>query len=279
MSHMRIEHVIRRLPTVLPFRPRLKILPLDRNGWLDQEDQAPCRSDHSPAEPPMENGEDRYVRTWREHIPHTGRRPPQKGVANFRGSTTDAAGREIVHESTMERATSTIALADRRIARLQSQVGPVDHLDGDGKAKHPVFDFLAEDETGRTLAIAVKPKRKRLSSGIDETIAMVRQQRPDFGDEVRVWTEEQLPRYAEHNAGLILRSRKLRNDDDVAELKHLTGKLVGVVHIGHLVRHAKCGRARAFAAIVNLIDDGALVAVSRGRIRPELTVRLAGGRS
>lgn len=274
-TNTHIKHSIRRLPAMLPIRPRLETLPFDKNGWVDHEDVPVSHFNHPPTASQVDDGKDRYVRTWKEHVPHTGRRPPQKGVANFRGSTTDTERREIVHESTWERAASTIALADKRIARLQSQVGPVHHLGEDGKEKRPVFDFLATGETHGSVAIAVKPGRKRLSSGIDDTIAMVRKQRPDFCDEVQVWTEEQLPRCAEHNAGLILRSRKLRNYDDVAELRQFVDRIVGVVHVGHLLRRAQCGRARAFTAIVNLIDDGTLVAVDRERIRPELRVRPA----
>ena len=261
-----------RLPTALPIRPRLRVLPFDKNGWLNQDGTAAPRSDHSPTAPPAVD-ETRFARVWKDHIPHTGRRPPQKGVANFRGFTTDANGREIVLESTLEQAAAAIAFADRKIARLQSQVGPVHHIDKDGKEKRPIFDFLATGVDGQSLAIAIKPGRKRISSGIDDTIAAIRKQRPDFGDEAKVWTEEQLPRCAEHNAGLILRSRKLRNDVDVSAMRELAKKTHGAFPLGHLLSVCRAD-ARSFAAAVNLIDEGVLVAVEPGRIRPELKVRL-----
>ena len=264
-----------RLPTDLPFRLRLETMPFDKNGYVDPEDAMAPRSDHSPTAPPVGHDQHRFDRLWQEHAPHTGRRPPQKGVANFRGSTVDADGHEIVLESTLEHAASLIMRADRTVAMVQSQVGPVHYVDDKSKERRPVFDFLATSASGKDLAIAVKPSRRRAASGIDDTIAMVRKQRPDFGDEVAVWTEEQLPRCAEHNAGLVLRSRKLRNDDDVDELKQLAGTTLGVVHVGHLAQHAKCGYARAFTAIINLIDDGVIEAFDPGRIRPELRVRLA----
>lgn len=261
-----------RLPTALPVRPRLKVLPFDKNGWLSQDGTSAPRSDHSPTAPPVD--ETRFTQVWKEHVPHTGRRPPQKGVANFRGSMVDSSGREIVLESTLEQAAAAITLADRKIARLKSQVGPVHYVDDDEKEKRPVFDFLATAPSGKALAIAVKPSRKRISSGIDDTIAAVRKQRPDFGDEVAVWTEEQMPRCAEHNAGLILRSRKLRNDVDVAAMRQVAEKTLGAFPLGHLMRSCGAG-ARGFAAAVTLIDEGVLVPVERGRIRPELKVRLA----
>lgn len=271
---MRTNSIRLLLPTALPIRPRLKVQPFDVNGWLDQHEAAAPRSDHSSTAPPVEEDDARFSRSWQEHIPHTGRRPPQKGVANSRGSTTDAERREIVLESTLEQAAATIVLGNRTVPRLQSQVGPVHHVDEDGDERRPVFDFLATGETGKTLAVAIKPQRRRIPSGIDETIAAVRSQRPDFGDEVAVWTEEQLPRHAEHNAGLILRSRKLRNEPDVVAMRSVACLTRGVFHLGQLLR-SRGADARAFTAAVNLIDDGVLVPVENGRIRPELRVRYA----
>lgn len=272
---MRTHNTRLRLPTAMPFRLRLQTMPFDKNGWSNLEGCTTPPSDHAPALQTVDKDKDRFDRRWREHTPHTGRRPPQKGVANFRGSTVDAEGNELVLESTLEFGASLIMRGDRTVALVQSQVGPVYHVDAEGKEKRPVFDFLATAFSGKDLAIAVKPSRRRVQSGIDDTIALVRKQRPDFGDEVAVWTEHQVPRFAEHNAGLVLRSRKLRNDDDVAELRQIVSRTLGVVHLGHLARHAKCGYARAFTAIVSLIDDGVIEAVDPGRIRPELRVRLA----
>ncbi len=262
-----------RLPSALPVRPRLEILPLGVNSWTDQEDASAPRSDHSPTAPPADTDEARFTRTWKDHVPHTGRRPPQKGVANFRGSTTDAEGREIVLESTLEQAAAAILLADRKVSRLRSQVGPVHHVDDAGKEKKPVFDFVADGHAGADLAIAIKPERKRASSGIDETIARVRTQRPDFTAEAEVWTEVQLSRCAEHNAGLILRSRRLRDERDVMAMREILDSSGGAFRLGHLIK-ARGGGARNFAAAVNLIDDGVLIPAEHGRIRPELKVRL-----
>lgn len=263
-----------RQPSALPIRPRLDAQPFDLNGWKDHDEVAATRSDHFPTAPPAEDQADRFTALWQEHVPHTGRRPPQKGVANFRGSTTDADRREIVLESTLEQAASTISLGNRHVARLQSQVGPVYHLDENGEEKRPVFDFLATGTSAETLAVAVKPGRRRESSGIDGTVAAVREQRPEFASEVAVWTEQQLPRYAEHNAGLILRSRKLRNELDVTAMHKVVRLTRGAFHLGYLLRKHGAD-ARGFTAVVNLIDDGVLVPVEHGRIRPELRVRYA----
>jgi len=266
-------HKLRSLPAV-PIRPHLEVMPVDVNGWLNHGEVAAPRSNHSPTAPPLETDHDRVDRFWQEHIPHAGRRPPQKGVANFRGSTVDATRREIVLESTLELAASAVAQANRHVSRLQPQVGPVHHLDEDGKERSPVFDFVATFTTGRTIAIAIKPSRRRQSSGIDNTVAAVRRQRPDFADEATVWTEEQLSKCAEYNAGLILRSRRLRNELHVAAMRKVVVLTLGVFPLSHLLWKG-CADPRGFTAAVNLIDDGVLVPVERGRIRPELRVRFA----
>jgi hypothetical protein len=51
-----------RLPTALPVRPRLEVCPFDVNGWLDQDDSAAPRSDHSPTAPPKEDDGARFSR-------------------------------------------------------------------------------------------------------------------------------------------------------------------------------------------------------------------------
>ncbi|CAN7386531.1 hypothetical protein LJR016_002286 [Devosia sp. LjRoot16] len=87
-----------------------------------------------------------------------------------------------------------------------------------------------------------------------------------------VENKEKLPEYADHNTGLILRSRKLRNEPDVTAMRKVASLTPGVFHLGHLLRRCRPD-ARGFTAAVNLIDDGFLVPIEHGRIRPELRVR------
>jgi hypothetical protein len=271
---MRIDNARLRLPSVLPIRPRGKADPIDFDSGDCHADMTAPGFNYSPTTPPVPEEDGRYAQTWQEHVPHTGRRPPTKGTASFRGSTTDGDRNEIVFESTLELAGADIVKANSKAKRLQSQVGPVHHLDEGGDVRRPIFDFVVTGEADRTLAIAIKPKRKRASSGIDDTIAAVREQRPDFSDDVAVWTEDALPRSAEHNAGLILRSRRLRNEADVAALTEAASRTRGAVRIGQFLQSFRSD-GRGFTAIVNLIDDGVLVPVDRGRISPGLLVRFA----
>jgi hypothetical protein len=261
-----------RMPNALPFRPRWT--PPGEKYWSDEMDVASPSTGKDDDDNSAADTAGRYDRVWREHVPHIGRRPPEKGTGNFRGVTTDGDRREIVLESTLEHAAAQIALADPRLATIKAQVGRIYYKDDLGKERHGTFDFVAKSHGGSTLGIAVKPERKRESSGIDDTVEAVREQHPDFAREIEVWTENNLPRSAEHNAGLILRSRKLRNEDDVAAMRQVVERTVGAVHIGHLLRVIGSD-ARAFNAAVNLIDDGVLVPVQAGRIQPDLKVRRA----
>lgn len=257
-----------RLPSSLPYRPR-PAAPLVERFWNDTAGiVAEAQNDNAAA------ADDRYETVWQEHVPHTGRRPPQKGVANFRGVTADADRNEIVLESTLEHAAASIALADPKVVRLKSQVGRIEYTDKADADRHTTFDFVATTVGGIDTAIAIKPERRRAASKIDETVQAAYDQHPGFVNEVAVWTEANLPRYAEHNAGVILRSRKLRDDDDVAAMRGIAETTVGAVHLGHFLR-AFGSNARGFAAAVNLIDDGILVPVQPGRIQPELKVRYA----
>lgn len=266
----------KKLPTGsrLPIRLRCEITPINPGSWISHHYVPEAVLDYLGPSPPAADN-DRYSRQWKAHVPHTGRRPPAKSIANFRGSTVDENGCEIVLESTLEKATATIALAHRQVKKVSPQVGRVGYSDIDGDNRHTTFDFVVSSQSDSTLAIAIKPKRKVASSGIEGTVAAIRDQHPEFSDEIVVWTEDQMPRFAEHNAGLILRSRKLRNDDDVSRIKELVGKLHGTVDLGQLVRQSPLGHARSLTAIVNLIDDGILVPVTNKRIDPTLPVRLA----
>lgn len=67
------------------------------------------------------------------------------------------------------------------------------------------------------------------------------------------------------NARLILRSRKVRSEDDIAAVKAVVGNAVGVFTVAAIVSAVGLG-ARGFYAVVGLIDDGWLAPVGSGRI-------------
>ena len=262
-----------RLPATMPIRARAKVDPDTRLAWMEREGFHEPVSAHSPTAPPAEDAVDRYTATWLPHEPHKGRRPPSKGMANFRGSMVDGNGRELVLESTLEKAAAVIGVAFHKNNRVRFQVGPVPY--DDGKHRHSTFDFTLDTGIRHDVAVAVKPGRKVESSGIAATVAAIREQRPDFAGRIDIWTEAELPRFAEHNADLILRCRRNRRPDDIEAMKLLAGDLAGSVVLGEVVRHSGLEHARAFVALVNLIDDGVLVAEPHKRIGHRVKVRRA----
>lgn len=264
-----------RLPTTLPIRVRAKVDPDTRERWMEREGFYAPVSAHSPTAPPKDDIVDRYSRAWPPHEPHEGRRPPSKGVGNFRGSIDDGRGKELVFESTLEKAAAVIGIAFSKNSRIRSQVGPVHYLDDEVKERHSTFDFAFGAGARNTVAVAVKPARRVASSGIDVTVEAIREQRPAFAGKIDIWTEEQLPRFAEHNADLIRRCRRDRRLDDMGEMQRLLGKVAGSVELGHLVRQSPLDDARAFVALVNLIDDGFIVVQPHKRIGHRAAVRRA----
>lgn len=262
-----------RLPNNLVIRVRGKIDQDTRLAWMEREGFHDPVSGHSPTAPPGDDLIDRYTTTWLPHEPHQGRRPPSKGIANFRGSMVDGNGQELVLESTLEKAAAVIGVAFHKKNRIRSQVGPVAYDDEEGKGRHSTFDFTLDTGIRHDVAVAVKPARKVEGSGIAATVAAIREQRPDFAGRIDIWTEAELPRFAEHNADLILRCRRNRRAGDIEAMKLLTGNLAGSVVLGQLVRHSGLEHARAFVALVNLIDDGVLIAAPRERIGYRVKVR------
>lgn len=263
-----------RLPLALPVRVRAKVDPDTREAWLERggifapvSGQVP---DASPDDVPL----DRYSHTWQSHEPHEGRRPPSKGVANFRGSMLDGSGHELVLESTLEKAAAVIGVAFHK-RRIRSQVGPVPYDDDEGKVRHSTFDFSFGTGDHEDVAIAVKPARRVDSSGIAVTVAAIREQRRDFAGRIEIWTENDLPRFAEHNADLILRCRRDRRGADIDAMRAICDDLAGGVELGHLVRHSPLADARAFVALINLIDEGFLVIPARERIGHRIKLRRA----
>lgn len=185
----------------------------------------------------------------------------------------DADRNEVVLESTLEHAASKIALANTNVKRLTAQVGRT-YKDADERDRLTTFDFVAQGHSAR-MAIAVKPKRKLVSSGIQATVDAITEQHPTFADAIAVWTEDQLPRAEEHNAGWLLRSRRLRNEADIAVLRDLVEKTNGSVTVDLLIKQAPCAPARTFNAVLNLLDAGVIRPARRQRISTTMSVELA----
>jgi hypothetical protein len=120
---------------------------------------------------------------WIPPSPSTAsRRPSVRSKGSLRSfMVSHADQREIVAESGIERDVVATLLADRRISKVEDQPPAVKLRLGDRQIRR-TFDFRATLHDGRRVAIAVKPKNKIKSSGIETVIALAEQQIPQFAD-------------------------------------------------------------------------------------------------
>lgn len=204
------------------------------------------------------------------HIEETGIwAPPSESVASrpispkskgsCRGSIVDTeANRILKTESQLERHLATMLMARRDIVSLVDQPPAVIYRALDGIDHEHTFDFLAQTAKGTRIAFAVKPEKRRESSGVDTIVALIeRQVGARFADRYMVVSERDLTPTRVYNAKLILLCRKRRNDEDIAHVREFVATVQDTVKFADLVARTGIG-ARGFNALVCLIDDGAL---------------------
>jgi len=202
------------------------------------------------------------------------RLPPARSKGFCRGSIVDhVANRTLVYESALERDFACILMADRRVEFIHDQPPAVTYGTPDGARHRHTFDFLVRTTSGERIAFAVKPEPRVERSGIERTLAFIRKQAPQVADRVSLRTEKRITKTAAANARLILRSRRGRNDDDVAEVGRFAATLRGAVTIADIVQASKLAPARAWTAVVCLIDEGTLELTRPGLIDHNATVR------
>jgi hypothetical protein len=183
--------------------------------------------------------------------------------------------REIVFESILERDLAYILLANKRVEDIRDQPEAVEFVDHYGEVRKHTFDFIADLKDGSRTAIAVKPAQKVGSSGIGETLDLIRAQLPrDVADTVELRTGDHITRARAFNARLIFRARRTRSEDDIATIMAVASTLRGTVKLSALLGATRSD-GHGFLAAVCLIGDGVLEHVSPGRITIHSLVRLA----
>lgn len=179
--------------------------------------------------------------------------------------------REITYESSLERDLAYILLAHPDVADVQDQV-PIDYYDNGVKRKHTI-DFVATLKNGTKTAFFVKPAKRVQSSGIEETVELIREQAPkDFADHYEIRTGEHITRIRAENARLIHRARRTRCEEDIAIIAKVAANLCGTVTIQTLLA-ASLNSGNGFYAVVCLIDDRILDHVGPGLITYSSLVR------
>lgn len=153
-------------------------------------------------------------------------------------------------------------MADRSIRDLRDQWPVV--ADGEG-GKH-VFDFHAVRFDGKRTAYAVRPEALVSKSGLTRKIDYLnRTGVGGFADEAVILTDRDVTVADIYNAKRLLRSRRLRNDADMAEAMELVSIIHGAVTFHSLLRGAEV-EARRRIALWGLIDLGVLRPVQGGPV-------------
>lgn len=153
-------------------------------------------------------------------------------------------------------------MADRSIDVLRDQWPVVP----DGEGGRHVFDFWAQRFDGRRTAYAVRPEGLLRKGGLPGKIAGINARGVDgFADEAVILTDRDVTVADIYNAKRILRGRRLRNEDDVAEALALVSIVHGAVTLHALLQGAE-SEARRRIALWVLIDLGVLRAVSGGAV-------------
>lgn len=214
--------------------------------------------------------------TWKPPLASlASRRPAIKSTTSVRGTLVNPrTNREMVYESTLERDTACILMVLRGCRAVLDQPPAVAYIDDHGVRRWHTFDFLVVMNDGSRTAYAVKPARNVERSGLRRIVELIRQQRPDFADRFVILTEEQITVDHAANARLIIKSRRMRNEDHIAAVMAVVSRLGGSVKIADLLAATR-NDGHGFMAVVCLIDIGVLEHAGPGRISHDSAVRPA----
>ncbi|MFD1882160.1 hypothetical protein [Paracoccus pacificus] len=199
---------------------------------------------------------------WQPPQRSTGTRSfPARSKSSSRGFLlahlpAEARPRQIIYESNLERQTALLLLARNDLWNLWDQPPKIAFTDKWGRTAHHVFDYLAEFNDGRRVAIAVKPQARTERIGFRDTLARIRTNLPPrFADEVVLVTEKTLPAAVVHNAELLQMFRACPDP----EADRIVGDMLAAqkqpFRIADVVADSRLG-GRAFRALVRAIHAG-----------------------
>ncbi|SCX31406.1 hypothetical protein DSM25558_5207 [Agrobacterium sp. DSM 25558] len=205
------------------------------NFHIDTTVTAPW--DHAPWMPPME---------------HQGARNVAKNSDSTARGFTIFNNEEIQHESGNEHALSTILQARQDVAVLKSQWPVIRYIDQDNVIRRHTIDYSVVFKTGKSIAIAVKPEKHRIS-----TEALMRRisKTGDYTniDSFKVVTEAYATKGRFANARHALWSRDYHDDQEMDRTLSLFKKHSSM-HVWEFYEGAK--NWMRFAAIWRLVDLG-----------------------
>ena len=170
-------------------------------------------------------------------------------------------------ESLLEAKVSTVFQANPLIVEIREQYPAVTYLDDQKVERSHTFDLWFKLENGARVAIAVRPLEKLNSGNLTSILELIYKQRALKGQADYVWvcTEYDVDRGQVANARQVLRSRLVRDPDEISFLFEIVCKLIGTFRFVDLLQGVEI-QAHRRNAIWCLIDDGVLEPVLPGRI-------------
>ncbi|WP_173931656.1 hypothetical protein [Chelativorans sp. Marseille-P2723] len=169
----------------------------------------------------------------------------------------------MIAESLLEAKAMTVLLAKRDVREVWEQPKAVWYVDLDGVERKHTFDLLAVFESGCRVAYAVKPSSRVRRTRLDLEIELIRRQSlVGVADKAVILTERQISRARVYNAEQVLKARRMRNEQDCAELRRIASGINGLVRVYDLLK-ATPDPGPARTAFWCLIDEGVLELVAR----------------
>lgn len=223
---------------------------------------------------PVHSSPDRSDVEWSMPLDSRASRVPSvRSTSSHRVAGKNAlTGRAQYMESLIETDLISIHTVDHDVVDIEEQIEPVQYLDQTGKVREHTFDVRITRASGKVSVYACKAAAFRISSGIDEIVARIREQVPGFADELLVVTRADVSKVAAANARQILQARRLRDELDEVTLRKVMSSVHGWVTIEALTDDPE-EAGRLYVAAVNLIDRGQMQWTKADRICPSMSIR------
>lgn len=199
------------------------------------------------------------------------RKTSKSGETNWTGSDY-FNGREIQIESGGENKVQKVLKADPNTKALRSQSHRLEYTDANGEKHHHILDYLQTTYAGERIGYAVKTEKNRamLQRIVDFVLA---KGHPEI-DDIKVWTEIDVPAWKHHNALDLYWARLNHHKVDVDVVRRRASQYRNTVEFWQLYNKGVHHWGRC-AAIFHLIETGELSPVIRDeRITPTSVLRI-----
>ncbi|WP_139237816.1 hypothetical protein [Methylobacterium sp. 13MFTsu3.1M2] len=222
---------------------------------------------------------DSSAHRWREPMRSNASRKPSEAPRNAARPTIVAARdrRVILCESGLEGKAALVLMARSDCATIYEQPPAVRYVDHLGKARRHHFDFLMLLNSGRRIAVAVKPHSIATKHNLECLLKLIaRQMDTSFADGVCLLTDAKMPPFLVANAELIHDARRISDHRTDGCIRKVAAALHGAATLDWIIGAAGIeGDDQAFYAAARAIGDGILVPTRRGVIDRGMTVRSA----